>query len=365
MWQSSEGCRAGAAGLGFASEPRPSGVRLGMGCFGSEGGADLRRGGQGGSSNLAALMVMLVVVAASLQLGSLPQVRAQEVISESLSEPAEDRFGIGLEGRGGVPRVDARESFLMWMARASGPIGVVIALMSFYLVALVVWMALRYRTSVASPRGLIREVQELLDQKKFSEAYHRLLESDAMLARVLAAGVRKLPAGLPVAQRSMELANEDATMEMEHRTTYLATVGTLGPMIGLVGTVYGMIMAFRVIALEGSSPQASQLAAGISTALFATLEGIAISIPAIYFYAMFRNRIARLSLEVALAAEPLLEQFAPGVRGEVSDRAPQAPMPMAHPMSRPHPFALSATLAARGESPPRTALPPGGGGENP
>ena len=73
----------------------------------------------------------------------------------------------------------------------------------------------------------------------------------------------------------MELANEDATMEMEHRTTYLATVGTLGPMIGLVGTVYGMIMAFRVIALEGSSPQASQLAAGISTALFATLEGIA------------------------------------------------------------------------------------------
>ena len=80
--------------------------------------------------------------------------------------------------------------------------------------------------------------------------------------RVLAAGVRKLPAGLITAQRAMELANEDATMEMEHRTTYLATVGTLGPMIGLVGTVYGMILSFRVIAVEGSSPQASQLAAG-------------------------------------------------------------------------------------------------------
>ena len=103
-------------------------------------------------------------------------------------------------------------------------------------------------------------------------------------------------------------------MEMEHHTTYLATVGTLGPMIGLVGTVYGMIMAFRVIALEGSSPQASQLAAGISTALYSTLEGIAISIPAIFFYAIFRNRIARLSLEVGMLTEPLLEQFAPGVR---------------------------------------------------
>ena len=145
---------------------------------------------------------------------------------------------------------------------------------------------------------------------------------------MLAAGVRKLPSGLPHAVRAMELANEDATMEMEHRTTYLATVGTLGPMIGLVGTVYGMILSFRVIAPEGSSPQASQLAAGISTALFATLEGIAMSIPAIYFYAMFRNRIARLSLEVAMAAEPLLEQFAPGVRRRrPGPGAAAAPMP--------------------------------------
>jgi biopolymer transport protein ExbB len=163
--------------------------------------------------------------------------------------------------------------------------------------------------------------------------------------------VRKLPAGLSQAQRATELANEDATMEMEHRTTYLATVGTLGPMIGLVGTVYGMIMAFRVIALEGSTPQASQLAAGISTALYATLEGIALSIPAIYFYAVFRNRIARLSLEVGMTAEPLLEQFAPGVRVSTPSVGP-GPAPAAHP----HPFAVSAALAAA-SNPPRPALP--------
>ena len=252
------------------------------------------------------------------------------------------------------------------MARASGPIGVIIAVMSFYLVALVVWMALNYRTAVTVPRALVREVQELLEQKKYSESYHRLIADPSLLARVLAAGVRKLPAGLPHAQRAMELANEDATMEMEHRTTYLATVGTLGPMIGLVGTVYGMIMAFRVIALEGSSPQASQLAAGISTALFATLEGIAISIPAIYFYSMYRNRIARLSLEVAMAAEPLLEQFVPGVRAQEPAPAPPQPpmtmpmpMPMGSPASHPHPFAVNAAIAASaGGSAPRTALPP-------
>jgi biopolymer transport protein ExbB len=154
----------------------------------------------------------------------------------------------------------------------------------------------------------------------------------SFLARTVAAGVRKLPAGMPAAQRALELANEDVTMEMEHRTTYLATVGTLGPMIGLVGTVYGMIRSFQAIATAGSAPQAAQLAAGISTALFVTLEGIALSVPAIALYAFFRNRIARMSLEVQREAEGLLERFAPGVRV-------------------PHPLIAS-------QPPPRAALPP-------
>jgi len=115
-----------------------------------------------------------------------------------------------------------------------------------------------------------------------------------------------------------------------------------------------MIIAFRVIALEGASPQASQLASGISTALYSTLEGIAISIPAIFFYAMFRNRIARVSLEVAMMTEPLLEQFAPGVRiSTPSLGSRSAPAPPAHA----HPFAVSAALAAAGANPSRPALP--------
>jgi biopolymer transport protein ExbB len=213
-----------------------------------------------------------------------------------------------------LTRVASNESFLKWMAHASGPIGLVILVMSFYLIALVVWMFFEYRKSVAVPEGLLRELTDLLGQKRYNEAFTRLTADTSFLAKTLAAGVRRLPSGMAQAQRAMEMANNDVTMEMEHRTTYLATVGTLGPMIGLVGTVYGMILSFRVIATAGSSPQASQLAAGISTALFATLEGIAVSVPAIAFYAVFRNRVARLSLEVALVAESMLEQFASGVR---------------------------------------------------
>jgi biopolymer transport protein ExbB len=293
-----------------------------------------RRGRAGAVATLLAIWILAVGLVTAP-----PRATGQEPPSAGVATAS-------APATGGDDR-DGEESFLAWMIRASGLIGLLIAVMSFYLVALVVWMAIHYRIPAAAPKGLVRETRELLDQRRFGDAYNRLAADRSLFARVLAAGVQKLPAGVAPARRAMERANEDATMEMEHRTTYLATVGTLGPMIGLVGTVYGMIKAFRVIATKGAAPQASLLAEGISTALFATLEGIAISIPAIYFYAFFRNRIARMSLEAEMAAEPLLEQFAPGVKPQ--EPAHAAP---AGPAAHPHPFALSAALGSRAVPPP-------------
>ncbi|MEW4571161.1 MotA/TolQ/ExbB proton channel family protein [Tautonia sp. JC769] len=235
-------------------------------------------------------------------------------------------------------------SFLRLMVTSTGPIGVVLLLMSFYLVALVVWMYFEYRRGVAIPERLTRDLNTQLMQRQYSTAFEIVNSDRSFLARVLAAGVRKLPNGQPAALRSMQMVNDDVTMEMEHRTAYLATVGTLGPLIGLFGTVYGMIIAFRAMSAEGQ-PEASLLAGGISTALFATLLGIGVAIPAITFYAIFRNRIARLSLEVELAAESLLEQFASGVRS-------------------PHPLAVSPGTGAMPMPPPNPsppARPPLGG----
>src|SRR5262249_47682464 len=115
------------------------------------------------------------------------QAVAQErsAVTPAAAETAPD----GAAASEGVPRVDVTESFIQWMWRASGPIGVVIAAMSFYLIALVVWMAFQYRKAVAVPESLVREVSDLLAQKQFTEAYHRLSADRSFLARVLAAGV--------------------------------------------------------------------------------------------------------------------------------------------------------------------------------
>ena len=115
--------------------------------------------------------------------------------------------GDGKQARGG-----GSESLLSGITNASGPVIVVtlvIATMSFYLIALVVWMALNYRTTTAIPAGLVRDVQDLLDQSKYNEAYHRLVADTSFLARVLAAGVRKLPAGLSQAQRAMRAGQRE------------------------------------------------------------------------------------------------------------------------------------------------------------
>jgi biopolymer transport protein ExbB len=253
------------------------------------------------------LLAVLLLLLAS---GYAPVALAQQDQAERPPAPAATTV---LEPGAPAPAAPA-ESFLRWMIRASGPIGVVILAMSFYLVALVVWMFLRLRPEVVAPPALLDEVADLLANRQYERAFALVEENPSFLAHTLAAGVRRLPSGTVAAHRAMELGNEERTMDLEHRTTYLATVGTLGPMIGLVGTVYGMIRAFQAIATMGSSPQASLLASGISTALFATLLGIGVSLPAIAFYALFRNRIARLSLDVQILAEGLLDQFAPGVR---------------------------------------------------
>lgn len=80
-------------------------------------------------------------------------------------------------------------------------------------------------------------------------------------------------------------------------------------MIGLFGTVHGMITSFQVIAVSGATPKPAELAEGISTALFTTLIGLAVAIPAIAAYNLLRNRVTRLLLEVGVTSENLMSRF--------------------------------------------------------
>src|SRR5579871_6538292 len=91
--------------------------------------------------------------------------------------------------------------------------------------------------------------------------------------------------------------------------SYLATIGTLGPMLGLVGTVSGMVGAFRKLGETTDAPKPSELAGEISHALVVTLVGVAVSVPAIFFYTFFKNRLTGITMNTSNLADDLLTQM--------------------------------------------------------
>lgn len=205
------------------------------------------------------------------------------------------------------------ESFLMWMISASGVFGLVLLLLSFIMVALIAMNILQVRRDVLMPPSFIEEFEHRLADKDLQGAYDTARNDDSFLGRVLAGGLRKINRGYDEAIEGMQEVGEDENMALEHRLSYLALIGSISPMIGLMGTVYGMITSFQTIANSPVQPRPAELAGGISTALFTTLEGLTVAIPAMIFYSLLRNRVSRFVLEVGMISEGLLSRvFAAG-----------------------------------------------------
>ena len=135
-------------------------------------------------------------------------------------------------------------------------------------------------------------------------------------------GITELPNGLAEAREAMERVGDAITAEMEKKISMLAVLGTLGPMIGLLGTLKGMITSFSVIARGDVQLKASEVASGISEALLLTFEGVALSVPAIYFFALFRNRVVHIATSVTLTADQFLRHFSHAGRAKASAAAP-------------------------------------------
>jgi biopolymer transport protein ExbB len=107
----------------------------------------------------------------------------------------------------------------------------------------------------------------------------------------------------------MQEVGEEESMRLDHLLSYLALIGTISPMFGLLGTVDGMVQAFDVIAQSTTSPEPAKLATGIATALVTTLVGLWLAIPSVAAFNILRNRVSRLVLEVGTVSEGLMRRF--------------------------------------------------------
>jgi biopolymer transport protein ExbB len=203
-----------------------------------------------------------------------------------------------------------RQSYLGWLYESLGLLYSVIFLaLSFALVAFIVMNALMARRENILPSDLIEGFEAQLNAKKYQEAYELAKNDESFLGKVLSAGLARLSSGYPQAIEAMQEVGEEENMGLEHRLSYLALIGTISPMFGLLGTVDGMVQAFDVIAHSQVSPKPAELASGIARALVTTLVGLWLAIPAIAAFNILRNRIQRLVLEVGIVSENLMSRF--------------------------------------------------------
>jgi biopolymer transport protein ExbB len=214
------------------------------------------------------------------------------------------------EGEAAKPEGEAEnQSLLMWLIETSGLIGGVILVISIFFVHRVVTLFLEFKPEIVSPPDLVEQIEGLVTKRDFNGVYQASKKSESALGQLLVAGMTAMSSGLGEAREAMDRTGEAITVHMEKRISLLAVIGSLGPMIGLLGTLKGMIGAFSSIALSGTQLKASQVAGNISEALVLTFEGVFISVPAIFLFALFKDRVSTLTVDVQNIADELIRKM--------------------------------------------------------
>jgi len=234
------------------------------------------------------------------------------VMQDEAAQPAAPADAGAADAGAGVANAAPakKQSLWDWVFEALG-IGYILIFMilSFTLMAFFIMNFLSSRRGTICPPALSEQFEQQLDAKEYQQAYELAKADESFLGNVLAAGMARLQSGYAKSIEAMQEVGEDEAMKLEHRLSYMDLIARIAPMVGLFGTVHGMINAFQVIAESGGTPEPTRLALDIATALVTTLLGLAIAIPAMVAFTVLRNHIHRLILEVGMTAEELMNRF--------------------------------------------------------
>ena len=178
-------------------------------------------------------------------------------------------------------------------------------LASVIAVALIIERSISLRHDRILPPTLLEQVVSVYQRQGVSDAVLDKLAQDSPLGTVLAAGLRNHKSSRYVMKEAIEEAGRGMAHQLARFLTTLGTIATAAPLLGLFGTVIGMIEIFGSQSPAGANPQ--QLAHGISVALYNTAFGIAISIPALIFYRHYRNKVDTYVVEMEQQASKLVD----------------------------------------------------------
>lgn len=208
--------------------------------------------------------------------------------------------------------------------------GLLIGLMSVAAVALIAEHFITIRGATMAPADEVEKARAMIEGRRYRECVDQLRGSRSMFAHLVTAGLHHSRHGYEAMHEAVEETAEAWASRLFRRAEYLNILGNLGPLMGLLGTVIGMIDAFGRMRASHGAYKTEDLAGGISQALVNTFLGLMLAIVGLGFFGMCRNRVDRWTVEARAAALDLLEYFRPG--GTTLSPPSATPPPTSRPM---------------------------------
>ena len=199
----------------------------------------------------------------------------------------------------GTSSIDIVGSLMLW----------ILLILSAVNIGMIGYLALNNQRKSIIPDGVVAEVRRQLNSGEYKQALELTRNDDSFFSKVLHAGLAASPQGLAASSHAMEQTSDMLITARMRPIDFLYMLGQVSPMMGLLGTVYGIIFAFRVFVSMGGNASPALLAGGIGTALVATFWGLIVAIPALGGYAVLRGKVDSLTMEAAHVAEEIFAQF--------------------------------------------------------
>lgn len=205
-----------------------------------------------------------------------------------------------------IPQV-AQRLTLMMMISQGGPILWVIMGMGFVAFLLSIYLLLTLSPRREVPATLIKRAQAQIRAGDLRGAYQMCQDRDELLSLVLRAGLKMAGHDRYVIQEAMESEGERGATALWQRVSYLNNIATIAPLLGLLGTVWGMMQAFSSIAMDSAQVKGLTMAYSVSQAMITTAGGLLLAIPAMAVYYFLRGRVIRIIAEVEAQASEFVE----------------------------------------------------------
>lgn len=194
----------------------------------------------------------------------------------------------------------------MWeLVKAGGWLMMPLILCSIAACAIIIERALRLRKDKLLPDHLLATWADQIQTRQVNASQLQTIREGSALGAVLASGIQSAHRGQAYTEQQLQLCAAEQTHSLEKNLNFLGTIGAIAPLLGLLGTVLGIIESFMAVSAGGVTDPA-MLASGISQALITTAAGMVVAIPALVAYRYFQRRVLDITMALELQANQLL-----------------------------------------------------------